>query len=208
MERSTHNSHFYWIILLFLNNPILLVWAIGSGKSTAALAIKDFWYTIKSVSELLGEDISPERKHERADFMRALSELATLKWNWYAGEIAVDYAKTHWNNVIFDGFRRPEEIEYFKKHFPESIVIWIIAPYSVMVERVLSRERDIDKDTCPEKDVLKDLWVLPGYSSNPWSQNVLGCLEMCHFKLLSYWLSKSDFSDLVKVTLQPLITSE
>ena len=161
-----------------------LVGTISSGKDTVAgILSKRLNYPIFSFSDILAEELK-KRKLEltRKNFQDIGDELRKKYGSHILSKMILE--RSPGDNIIMNGFRNPEEINYIKKlKGKKFILIAIDAPPKLRFERMLKRGRAADLKTFDEflEREKRDM----GEKKLEYGQNVKKCIEMKDYLIIN-----------------------
>ncbi len=154
-----------------------LVGTISSGKDTVAEIIsKKLNYPIFSFSDILAEELKKRNiELTRKNFQDIGDELRKKYGSHVISKMIIE--KSSGDNIIMNGFRNPDEINYVKKLKEKNfILIGVDAPPKLRFERMLKRGRTADLNTFD--DFLEKEKRDMGGENLEYGQRVKDCMEM------------------------------
>src|SRR3989344_921020 len=115
---------------------IIIVGLARAGKDTAADYISEkYGYSKYTFSSVLGEMIGKRGEEATKGKMIKLGDMVRKKMGMDAVAKMLDKKVLEKDNVLLVGPRSPEEIEYFRKKFPNLLVVRIVAKDEERYER-------------------------------------------------------------------------
>jgi len=130
---------------------VVVIGRTGSGKGSVASLLEEKGFRHISASSEVKRDVVARRLPESHEYYKSTCRLSRIELgNDIFGRYCAN-AATQWRmqgtatDVVIEGLRHPEEIQYMKDKFGASI-LWIDADDDVRYERVRGRKRDLDGD--------------------------------------------------------------
>jgi dephospho-CoA kinase len=118
----------------------------GAGKTTVIEMIMKLGASCVCMGDVIREEATSRGwEHNRKNLRKLMFELREKEDPMVVAKRCIPKIQnTTTSLVIIDGLRGLEEVEFFKKHFPQFQVILVHAKSQVRFERLLSRNRSDD----------------------------------------------------------------
>jgi dephospho-CoA kinase len=123
----------------------------GSGKTTATLYLKDHHnFSIVDMGRIVRKTMNDRGIQINNESLRAFSKALREDLGPSAtAQLTLPYIKKMHGNIVIDGVRGPEEVEYFKENLKDKkfYLVSISAPDSIRYSRLSDRKRYDDPST-------------------------------------------------------------
>ena len=154
---------------------------MGSGKTTVVEALKNQGFRHITLSDILREEARKQgRPIEREVLMEIGQKFREEHGAGVLGKKVREKIESEAEgNWIADGIRNPAEIDELRKH-NDFVLVANTAPEDLIVERILSRERE--DDTLDEDSIRQKLRREMGEGEPPEGQQVAKCIELADYE--------------------------
>ncbi len=154
-----------------------LVGYIASGKSTISTHFVDRGFVYYKLSDAIREEcLDRDLPITRVNLQNVGNELREKHGGAVLAQRVLELAKNN-DQVVIDGVRNPEEVEYLRQH-SEAFILGVVAPQYVRMQRYLERASDRGEDGVTKVSFLRANQREKGVGEEESGQQVEACLEL------------------------------